>query len=193
MKNIILIIFAILLTGCVPVRKDGPAIDAQKVLTCPDLVESAAKNLEKLKIDPIRIQAWKKNVLSNKTQPCSSCQKLNIAAYVLNDVNDVYKPAMLEFIKDVEKEDPNRTPAYNKPYISGTTIDEKTMGKSALAQQYLNAIEDLQNFLITEIKMPVLSAKNLVLDNYFVPLVEQVEKVQDPNQVKAEIADPNTK
>ncbi|MBN2590125.1 MAG: hypothetical protein JXA96_09695 [Sedimentisphaerales bacterium] len=192
MKNVILIIFAILLTGCVAERQDGPALDAKELLKCPEIVEAAAKNLEQFKIDPLLVQTWKKSVLSKKAQPCSVCQKLNAAAYVLNDENDIYKPAMLEFIKNVEQEDPNKVPTQSKPYISSTTIDEKTMAKTALARQYLNAIDDLQYFLSAELKMPVLNARNFAMDNYFIPLLQEEEKVLDSNQTLTEVAEPNS-
>jgi len=190
MKNIVLIIFAILFIGCVPERQDGPAIDTKKILNCPDLVDAAAKNLEKFKIDPSLIQSWKKNTLSQKMQPCSACQMLNTAAYVLTDENDIYKPAMLDFIKNVEKEDPNKVPT-PKPYISESKIDSQNMRNYALAQQYMDALENLQAFLAIQLRMPVPEAKNFVLDNYFVPLVAQDEKAQNPNQPPPEIVDPN--
>lgn len=189
MKKIVLITFVILLTGCVPVRQDGPALDAKKVLKCPELVEAAAKNLEQIKIDLLLVKAWKSTVLSDKMQPCNACQKLNTAAYVLNDANGIYKPAMLEFIKKVREEEPNEAPTY-KPYIGESKISSKDMEKYALAQQYMRAIEDLQNFLSTEIRMPALEAKNFVLDNYSIPLLQEAEKVQDPNQTQVEVIEP---
>jgi hypothetical protein len=191
MKNIVFIIFAIVLFGCVAERPDGPVMDAQKVLNCPEIVEATAKNLEQIKIEPLLVQTWKKSVLSKKTQPCSACQKLNAAVYVLNDEKSIYKPAMLEMIKNVSMEDPNKAPMQSKPYISSTTIDQKTMEKTALARQYLSAIDDLQLFLSTELKMSVLNARNFAMDNYFIPLLQEQEKFQDPNQPQTEVAEPN--
>ncbi len=191
MKNIFLIIFAIVLVGCVAERPDGPTMDAQKMLSCPEIVEAAAMNLEQIKIEPLLVQAWKKSVLSNKTQPCSACQKLNSAVYVLNDEKGIYKPAMLEMIKNISQEDPNKAPIQNKPYISSSKIDQQTMEKTALAQQYLNAIDDLQLFLSTELKMSVLNARNFAMDNYFIPLLQEQEKFHDPNQIQTEVAEPN--
>lgn len=184
MKNIVLIIFAIVLLGCVAERQDGPAMDAQKLLNCPEIVEATAKNLEQIKVEPLLVQTWKKSVLSRKTQPCSACQKLNSAVYVLNDEKGIYKPAVLELIKNVSQEDPNKTPTQSKPYISSTTIDQKIMEKTALARQYLNAIDDLQLFLSTELKMTVLNARNFAMDNYFIPLLQEKEAMNDPNQTQ---------
>lgn len=192
MKNIVLITFAIVLLGCVAERPDGPAMDAQKLLNCPDVVEATAKNLEQIKIEPLLVQTWKKSVLSRKTQPCSACQQLNAAVYVLNDEKGIYKPAMLEMIKNVSQEDPNKAPTPSKPYISSSSIDEKTMEKTALAQQYLDAIDDLQLFLSTELKMSVLNARNFAMDNYFIPLLKEEEKMQDPNQIQSEVDEPNS-
>ncbi len=191
MKNIVFVIFAIVLLGCAAERPDGPAMDAQKLLSCPEIVEATAKTLDQIKIEPLLVQTWKKSVLSKKTQPCSTCQKLNAAVYVLNDEKGVYKPVMLEMIKNMSLEDPNKASTQNKPNISSTTIDQKTMDKTALAQQYLNAIDDLQLFLNTELKMSVLNARNFAMDNYFIPLLQEVEKFQDPNQTQVEVDEPN--
>ena len=192
MKNVILIIFAILLTGCVPVREDGPVLDAKEVLKCPEIVEAAVKNLEMFDINPLLIQAWKESVLSKKIQPCNACQKFNTAAYILNDENEIFKPAMLEFIKDVNNEDPNKVPA-NKPYISDSKITDKDMEKNALARQYMRAIDDLQFFLTTEIRMSSITTRNFVLDNYFIPLLQEDEIINDPNHVQENevMNDPN--
>jgi len=186
MKNIVLIIFVILLTGCVADRKGEPSIEAEKVLNCPELVEKAAKNLELLKVDPLLVVGWKQTILSKKIQPCSACQKLNVAAYVLNDEDNIYKPAMLEFINDVGKEDPNTAKEASKPYISATSVNDKEMERYALAQQYMNAIEQLQTFLTSEIRITSVKARDFVLDNYFIPLLQEQQKMQEQIQTKTE-------
>ena len=189
MKNVILIMFAVLLVGCVPVREDGPALDAKEVLKCPDIIKAAAKNLGQFDVDPMLIEAWKSNALSKEMQPCSACQKLNTATIVLNDENGIYKPAMLDFIQDVGEQDPNDSPTY-KPYISDSDITDKDMEKYALARQYLRAIDDLQSFLVTELRMPSITVRNFVLDNYFIPLLEVEKEVQDPNKSQEEVIEP---
>ena len=191
MKNIIFIICVLLLIGCVPVREDGPAMDAKEVLKCPELIEASAKNLEQFEIDPLLIKAWKKTVLSKEMHPCNDCQKLNTSVYVLNDENEIYKPAMLEFIKNVNNEDPNEDSSI-KPYISDSKITNKDMEKYALARKYMNAIDELQNFLTTEIRMPAKKVKNLVLDKYFIPLLEEDKIISDPNQIQEEVTGPKT-
>ena len=186
MKNVVFIIFAVLLTGCVTDRKSQSTIEAENILNCPELVEQAANNLEQLKVDQLLILAWKQNVLSKKLQPCSACQKLNVAALVLNDEANVYKPAMLEFIDDIGKEDPNTIGTVSKPYISASSIDDKKMKNYSLAQQYMNAIDELQTFLTSEIKMTAIKSRNFVLDNYFIPLLLENEKLQQQIQAQNE-------
>ena len=76
MKKIFLILLTVLIAGCMADRKGEPAIEAEKVLNCPEIVEAAAKNLEQIKVDQLTVQAWKNSVLSKKMQPCNACQEL---------------------------------------------------------------------------------------------------------------------
>lgn len=181
MKKIVLILLVVTFVGCVAEREGQPPIETEKVLHCPEIVEQTVVNLQKLKVEPLMIEVWKKNVLSEKLQPCGACQQLNVAAYILTDEKGIYKPAILEYIKNMGKKDPNAPVVVDKPYIDSTN-DNTKVGKNELADQYMSAIEDLQNFLSTEIQLPYLDAKNFVLDNYFIPLLKEEQKIQDVNQ-----------
>ena len=99
---------------------------------------------------------------------------------------------MLEFIKNANKEDPNKAPTYEKPYISESTVNPKEMEQYELAEQYMNALEELQTFLGAEIKMPIIDARNFVLDNYFIPLLKEEARIEAQNQAQTEVTDPNS-
>ncbi|MBN1974179.1 MAG: hypothetical protein JW787_11105 [Sedimentisphaerales bacterium] len=164
----------------------------EKVQKCPDAVKASAKNLEQLGIDKIKIKKWKDSALASKTQPCNSCQRLNAAVYILKDENGTYKSAVKELIKIVEKSDPNAAPptAQQQKEAGNVLMNSKGLQGNALASSYIDSLEDLRLFLVNQIRLPRDEAQNFILDNYFIPLMQNNEKLQDPNRPQVGVIEP---
>ena len=180
MKKTFLILLVISLSGCVADRKGEPVFEPKDIPGCPDMIKAAAKSLEQMGIDKTKVQTWKDNTLSMKIQPCSACQKLNEAAFILKDEKGVYKAAMTKLVQAVETIDPNAAPptSKQKKEIGNSLMGNNDLKGDALAGKYINALEGLQSFLISEIHLTPGETRNFVLDNYFIPLMKPDEKTQ---------------
>ena len=119
----------------------------------------------------------KNETLSLKKQPCNVCQKFNEAAFVLRDDNGTYKAAMVKLIREVEKSEPNSVSPDKTEEIGNSLMDKKNMSGYTLARKYLSSLDDLQVFLVGEVRLSPNEARNLILDKYFIPLIKQDEKV----------------
>jgi coenzyme F420-reducing hydrogenase delta subunit len=194
MKKILVILIGILLSGCVAERKGDPTIESGKVQKCPDAIKITAKNLEQLGLDKEKLRIWMNNTLSMKEQPCSICQKLIEAAYILKDESNYYKPLVSRLLQTAELTDPNNT-----SQTKGQNEDIKSKQEysrdakiNALAGQYFNSVDTVKSFLITQLNYKAEEANNFTIDHFFVPLMKNQEKAQDSNQPKIKAVEPKT-
>ena len=194
MKKTLLVLFGILLSGCVAERKGEPVVENVKALKCPDAIKVAVQNLEQLGLDKEKLNIWKKTALSMEEQPCSMCQKLIEATYVLKDENDVYKPAMSELMQSVEKTEPNTSlqTQSRKENTKSPPVDDKEESINNLAGQYINAVDTVKVFLISQLHLKVEEANNFTIDRFYVPLMKNEKETQNSNQLPDKSADQKT-
>jgi hypothetical protein len=173
MKKIFIILFVLLISGCVAERKGAPAVAEVEIPKCPEIIKAAAQNLEDIGIDKAKVQSWSRMTLALRIQPCNLCQRVVNAVYVLKDEKGIYKPAMMKLMQAVEKSEPNTTkPLAKQKEDFGNTLKTKNdIERNAEAKKYLEAVDQLQAFLIDELRIPRSDAKNFVLDHYFIPLL----------------------
>jgi hypothetical protein len=180
MKTGFVILIVISLSGCVATRKGPPTFEDTNIKNCPEVIKTLAKDLEQLGIDHAKIQAWKNQTLSMKVQPCKVCMRMSESVYILKDGRGVYKPALKKLIQAVQEFDPNTSPPTEKQTkeIGSSLMESKDKNNYVLAGEYINALEDLQAFLISQVRLPPDEIKNFILDNFFIPLMKQDEKTQ---------------
>ena len=91
---------------------------------------------------------------------------------------------MTALINVVETFDPN-APAptvKQEKEIGNALIDKGGKESRAFAGEYIGALDDFQAFLVSELHIPPVDARNFVLDKFFIPLLKKEEKTQQtPN------------
>jgi hypothetical protein len=173
MKKIIIILLVISLSGCVAERKGEPAVAKVEIPKCPEIIKAAAQNLEDIGVDKEKVQTWATMMLALKIQPCDLCQKVVNAVYVLKDEKGIYKSAMITLMQAVEKTEPIVPgPAMKQNKEIGDTLKNKNdVDGNTEAKKYLDAVEQLQVFLIDDLRIPKDDAKNFIIDHFFIPLM----------------------
>ena len=187
MKKTLVILVGILFLGCVAERQGDPTIESGKALKCPDTIKIVAKNLEQIGLDREKLKIWMNNTLSMDEQPCSFCQKLIEAAYVLKDESNYYKPAVSKLFQEAEQADPNSSPKtqdQNKIIIrkQADVMNDKI---NALAGQYFNSVDTVKVFLITQLGYKTEDANNFTIDHFFIPLMKNTKKTENTGQSEA--------
>ena len=157
-------------------------------------IKIAAKNLEQLGLDKEKLKVWMNNTLSMKEQPCSMCQKLIEAVYILKDESNYYKPLVSKLLWEAEQVDPNNSSQTKGPNgdIKSQQEYSRDAKTNALAGQYFNSVDTIKAFLITQFNYKAEEANNFTIDNFFVPLMKNQGKVQDSNQPEIKAAEPKT-
>ncbi len=181
MKRILSILIVVLFSyGCASTTKGPLGIEPTKYISCPDLVKEAAANLEHIGIDHEKVEKWKNDSLEVPQQPCSVCRKLNDAIYILADESGEYQNAMKKTIQAIEEYDPNSTlpTKEQEKEIGNTLMDNSATNNYTLADRYIGALDDLQTFMMTELRISPYDARNFVLDHYFIPLLKEGEQTK---------------
>lgn len=180
MNKIYLILLIISLSGCVATRKGPPRFKENNPPVCPDVIKATAKNLEDLGVDKAKVQAWRNEVLSLKAQPCNVCLKMNETFYIIKDENGDRRAAMKKLIQSVEASDPNTAPLTEKQtkQIGLSMTENNDKEYTALAGQYMSALDDLYAFLVGQVHLQAEETRNFILDKFYIPLIKQEEQTK---------------
>lgn len=180
MKKIFIILMIISLSGCVAERKGGPVVSEVEIPKCPEIIKAAGQNLEDIGVDKGKVQTWATLTLALRIQPCNLCQRVVNAVYVLKDEKGIYKPAMIQFMQAVKKTEPNNVgqDAKQKKDIADTLKNKRDAEKNIEAKAYLDAVDQIQAFLIDELRIPRDDAKNFIIDHFFIPLMTAEENTK---------------
>ena len=106
---------------------------------------------------------------------------MNEALYVIRDDNGTYRAALKKMIQAVdEASDPNAAPPTEQQIkeIESSPTDDLDRESVTLAGEYTSALEDLQTFLISQIRLPVDETENFILDKFYIPLINQEEQTK---------------
>jgi hypothetical protein len=178
MKKIFIILFVLSFSGCVAERQGAPAVAEVEIPKCPGIIKAAAKNLEDIGVDKGKVLSWTEMTLALRIQPCNLCQRVTTAVYVLKDEKGIYKPAMIQLMQAVEKSEPNTTkpnaarPVTKQKEDFGNTLKNKNIiEENTEAKKYLEAADELQAFLMDELRFPRDDAQNFISDHFFIPLM----------------------